>query len=139
MGDIALKGYLGGVSSGGNLAQVGVTNHALDVNVASGTFSVSTGPITPTKGTLTDRSGTITAGGAAQQVAAANANRQYFLFENVSDQDMWINFGVAAVAANPSFKIVPTGSLVMESSFITTESISVFAATTGKAFSAKEA
>lgn len=89
-------------------------------------------------GALTDRSGTITAGGTAQQVMAANAARQYLLYQNTSDTDQWINFGVVAVAASPSIKIAPSGSFEMERSFVSTQYVSVFCATTGKAFTAKE-
>ena len=137
MGDTILKGYAGGSVVTGSLAQVGVTNHALDVNVASGT--ISTGPITPTKGTLTNRSGAITNGGTAQTVAAVNANRQYFFFENVSLGDLWINFTTTAVIGQPSIKIAPKGAFVMEASFISTEAISVIGATTAQAWTAKEA
>lgn len=89
-------------------------------------------------GALTDRSGTIAAGGASQQIAAALATRRYFFFENVSAEDLWINFGVAAVAGQPSIKVPSGGSFVMESGFISNQAINVIGATTGSAFSAKE-
>lgn len=89
-------------------------------------------------GTLIDRSGTITAGGTAQQVMAANTTRQYLLFQNTSDTDMWINFGAVAVAASPSVKVTPGGDFEMERSFVSTQYVSVFCATTGKTFTAKE-
>lgn len=90
-------------------------------------------------GTLTNRSGTITAGGTAQQVMAANSSRKYLLFQNVSDTAMWIDFGATAVADSPSV-LVPAsgGAVVQEGTFVSTQSVSVFCATTGKKFTAKE-
>jgi hypothetical protein len=134
MADISIKGI-----GGSGLELITSTAQALDVNIKGATPASGSVPITPTKGTLTDRSGSIASGGVAQQLAAANTSRQYFLFENVSDTDMWLNFGVTAVAAQPSFRIVPTGSLVMEDGFVSTQLISVICATTAKEFTAKEA
>lgn len=93
----------------------------------------------PSNGALTDRSSTIASGGAAQSVAAAFPGRLYLLFQNHSDTDMWINFGVVAVASQPSFKIIAGGSYASSARFCPTGSISVFCATTGKGFSCKEA
>lgn len=91
-------------------------------------------------GALTDRSGTVTSGGSAQTIAAANAARRYFIIQNHSDTDLWLNFGVAAVANQPSFKIAANGgTMVFEGSYIPTGLVSIIGATTGKAFTAKEA
>jgi hypothetical protein len=124
-----------GVGAGG-LEEITSTSRALDVNVKSG--GTGGGPITPTTGVLTDRSGTLAAGGVAQTVCAANGVRKYFLFENVSTADLWINFTTAAVIGEPSIRITPKGSLVMESSFISTEAVSVIGATISQAYTAKE-
>lgn len=89
---------------------------------------------------LTDRSGSVATGGTAQQVAAANPGRRYLLIQNVSDTAMWVNFGAVAVATQPSFLIAASGgSLVFEGSFVPTGLVSVFGATTGKAYTIKEA
>lgn len=104
---------------------------------ANTAVGMNTRPI-PRVGTFTDRSGTITAGAASQEVMAANAARQYLFFQNVSDEDQWINFGTAAVANQPSIKVTPGGSFVMESGFINTGALNVIGTTTGKAFTAKE-
>ncbi len=91
-------------------------------------------------GTLTDRSGTITAGGTAQTLAAANAARRYLLVENLDPaEDLWINFTTTAAAAHPSLLIPPRGGFVMDAGFVSTELVSVIAATTSHAFTAKEA
>ena len=84
----------------------------------------------------TDKSGTITTGGVAQTVAAFNDARRGFWFYNVSDEDMWISEQGTAAASQPSIKI-PAGALY-EFPVVPNSAISVFAATTGKAFSARE-
>lgn len=90
-------------------------------------------------GSFTDRSGTIAVGGVAQTIAVAQPTRKTFIFENISDESLWVNFGVAAVQSQPSFEIFPNGTLRLTSEFISTESISVIGATAGSAFTAKEA
>lgn len=89
-------------------------------------------------GLFTDRSGTITAGGTAQTLASANTSRKYLLIQNVSAGDLWINFTTAAIAGQPSFKLASGDSFVQEGTFVSTEAISIFGATSGQAFSAKE-
>lgn len=100
----------------------------------------------PTQGTLTDRSGTITTGGTAKQLMAANANRKYLLIQNPSTaagqeiataESLWINFTTNATTARPSIEVVSGGSIVMDK-FVSTELISVNAATAGHAWIAKE-
>ena len=87
---------------------------------------------------LTDRSGTITSGGAAQVLAAANAARTGFLIQNVSVGDLWINSLTTAVAAQPSIWL-PAGSYYeYPSTGVPLTAISIFGATTGQAFAARE-
>ena len=51
-------------------------------------------------------SGTIAAGGGtAQTQGETNALRRYCFFQNHSDAEMWIDFGVTAVAGQPSIRI----------------------------------
>lgn len=97
-----------------------------------------TQPTSAATGTLTDRSGSITTGGTAQTLAAANSSRKYLLIQNVSTGDLWFNFTTTAVTDQPSFKLLPGQSFVMEDSFISTELISIIGATTGQKFAAKE-
>jgi hypothetical protein len=94
--------------------------------------------VTLTSGALTDRSGTITTGGTSQQLAPSNATRKYLLIENLSSGDLWINFGVAAVAGQPSLKIPAGAALTMESGFVSNQAVNVLGATTAQAFAAKE-
>lgn len=90
-------------------------------------------------GALTDRSGAIAQVDTAQQVMAANVARKYLLFTNVSDTDMWLNFGVAAVKDSPSFLVKANGgALVMEGSFVSNQLLSVICGAAGKKYTAKE-
>lgn len=87
---------------------------------------------------LTDRSGTITVANTSQQVAAANPDRKIFIFANVSDKPMWINFGVVANIGQPSFLINAGGSMTWEGSTVTSDAVNVISPNAGKAFTAKE-
>lgn len=96
--------------------------------------------IVTTTGTLTDGSGTIATGGTAQTVFAANANRRYLLVQNNSSGALWVNFTTTAVESQPSVQLAANGgSIVMETGFVSTEAISIIGATTGQAFTAKQA
>ena len=68
-----------------------------------GRFKAVLRAISGVQGRLTDRSGTST--GASQNIAAGNTSRQYFIVQNVSDTDMWIDFDTAAIADSPSLKL----------------------------------
>jgi len=103
-------------------------------------------PITPTnpiptskvtRGNLTDRNGSITQANVSQQIAPANPNRNYFVFQNVSDTDMSLDFGIPAIIGT-SFLVIAKASFVMEDSFISTQAINVICASQGKAYASKE-
>jgi hypothetical protein len=104
-------------------------NRAMRVNVVAGL---------PVRGAITNRSGTITAGGASQTLAAANATRSYFFIQNISTDVLWIDFGVAAVQDQPSIKLCPEATFVMEGGFVSTDAINIIGPTTGAKFVAKE-
>lgn len=89
---------------------------------------------------MADYSGTITAGGTAQTAAVADAMRNVLVIQNNSANDLWYNFGIAAVVDQPSFLIEanqmhiwPLGFLKMISQFV-----SIIGATTGQAFTIKD-
>jgi hypothetical protein len=96
---------------------------------ASGAPASSGGP-------LTDRSGTLTAGGAAQEAVAANTSRNYLLIRNPinATEELWVNLTGTATAASPSVRLDAGDYLIFEAGFIPTNAVSVFAATTGHAF-----
>lgn len=110
------------LSVSGNVGIVGTAN----VNVLA-----NTGP-------MLNRSGTITTGGVSQQIMVANANREYLFVQNLSTENLFINFGAAASIGQPSMKIPPDGSFVMESKFVASDAVFIAGATTGSAFTAKE-
>lgn len=94
--------------------------------------------VAPIRGAITNRSGTITAGGVTQTLAAANATRSYFFVQNISTDTLWINFGVSAGQDQPSIKLCPEATFVMESGFVSTDAINIIGPTTGAKFVAKE-
>lgn len=119
----------------------GLTDSQLRANPVPVSGSFTTDSNAARRGTLTDRSGTITVGGTAQQLMAVNANRKYVLIINPSNasEALYINFTTTAVITGPpSIRLDAGDSFVMEGEFVTTELISVNAATTGHAFVAKE-
>ena len=85
---------------------------------------------------LRDLSGTITLGGTAQVLSPLRP-RKYLFIQNISDTDMWINFTVPAVASQPSIKLSPGDSATFDT-LVSSEVVSLYCATTGKAFTAKE-
>jgi hypothetical protein len=87
-------------------------------------------------GNLTDYSGT--AGVADATVVAANPDRQYLFFQNVSNVDLWINFNVAAALDSPSIKVPPDGSMVWEGNFVPTQALHVISGTATKKYTCKE-
>lgn len=84
----------------------------------------------------TDRSGNIVAGGTAQQVAAANADRRSLTIQNISAGDLWVNEigGTATIDTSASWR-VPAGSVFTAS---TNRAISIIGAVTGQKFTATE-
>ncbi len=91
------------------------------------------------QGAVTDRSGTITTGGTAQQMMAGNASRRYLVIQNLDAiEDLWFNFTTTAVASEPSLKLAAGQAFSMDGSFVSTEAVSVIAATNAHAWASKE-
>lgn len=110
------------------------------VDCGDGTFAmyVVGTPWHPVRGEMVDRSDVIATGGLAQEVMATNPERAYFFFQNLSDTDMWLDFGVEAVDDSPSI-LIPSGqAFPLGDSFIPTQSVSVLCTATAKKFIAKE-
>lgn len=93
----------------------------------------------PNQGTWTDRSGTVTAGGVSQTLAAANSARKRLLIENPpsATENLTFNFTATAVGA-AALVLVPGGAYDSEGGPVSTELVTVSAATTAHAFIAKE-
>lgn len=97
---------------------------------------------------FTDRSGTITTGGTSQTLAGINANRHRIIIQNpssstgegiVTAQSLYINFTSAAGVNNgTSIELVPGAIFDSGTGPVTSELITVNAATTAHAYVAKE-
>ena len=110
------------------------------MNIAN--FSPIVSQVTaPVIGPLTDRSASLSTG-SSTTLTVENKSRGYFLFQNISDATMWLNFGAAATANNNSVYVAAQGSVLFNGSFIPNQLISVLCptATEGspKRFIAKE-
>lgn len=88
--------------------------------------------------TLTNRSGSIAAGGVAQQLMPANANRRGMWVQNVSSGDLWVYELGTATQSQPSYKLVAGASMRTPDSVAITNAWSIIGATTGQQFSARE-
>lgn len=100
---------------------------------------LTTQNVSANTGSIDDHSGTILVAGSAQTILASNTNRKYLLIQNNSMIPLWVDFGIAAVEAAPSIRLQPLGgAIVMESTFVSTQTISIIGATAGAAFTAKE-
>lgn len=87
---------------------------------------------------LTNISGTVTAGGTAQNAAAANAARVGFWIMNLSAGDLWISTLAAAAASQPALKLTAGTYYEAPPGGAGTGAISVFGATTGQAWAGRE-
>jgi hypothetical protein len=93
---------------------------------------------TVVKSTPTSRSGTITAGGTAQVLMPANASRRGYVLQNQSVGDLYINEIGTAAADQTSMRVPAGGYFTPPSQQSSTGAVSVFGATTGQAFFARE-
>lgn len=114
-----------------------------------GPINLNVANVNPAQGTFTDRSGNITVGGTSQILAAANAARKLIQIENpatalgqniAAAESLFINFTAGAGVNNgTSFELTPGGYWPPAGqNVITTEAITVNAATTGHRWIAKE-
>jgi hypothetical protein len=80
--------------------------------------------INPITGELIDRSGTLTSD-LFITVALENTARSYFLFQNISDATMWLDFDAIPAADNSSIYVAPQGSVLFNGTFIPSGIINV--------------
>lgn len=90
-------------------------------------------------GDLVDRSSAVTNANASQLAVAANPGRKYLLLQNPSDTDMWVDFGVAAVADSPSIQLAANGGSLVMDVWVSRLSVNILCSAAGKKFTAKEA
>jgi len=89
---------------------------------------------------FTDYSGTTSL--ISTQIIPNNSNRKYLLIQNVSDTDIWVNFGAVATIGAGSIKLVPNGHYELSAQaggYINTDFVSVICSVAGKEFTIKEA
>jgi hypothetical protein len=93
----------------------------------------------PAPETPTDHSGTIAIGGQAQQLFAANVTRKGCSFQNLSSDNLYLNDTSSASAGAGSLLVTP-GSYwnCAIGGVVTNGAISLYGATTGDQFTAKE-
>lgn len=84
-----------------------------------------------------NRSGTITTGGTAQALAPAWRGRNGCLLQNLSTADLWVSEVGTAAATQPSIKVA-AGAQYLCMVPASGQALSVFGATTGQAFAARE-
>ena len=84
-----------------------------------------------------NHSGNITAGGTAQLVMSANADRKWLFFQNLSDTDMYLGLGYVPTATT-GMMIAKSGTSLKLEAFVVTDAIYVFCASTSKVFIALE-
>jgi len=91
-------------------------------------------PIRPRNGAVTVTTGTTSASAnTSAQALASNSSRQYLLIQNISDTDMYFNFGAAATTSN--LFVAKSGSgIVFESGFVPTDAVNVICASASKAY-----
>lgn len=92
-------------------------------------------------GNLIDGSGALTAAATSEEVFAQNVSRQYLLIQ-AHDEDMWVNFGTAAVQSQPSIRIPSGGSLEFSwgsTGVVPTGSVNIISATISSEYTAKQA
>lgn len=98
------------------------------------TTSITTSPVNG----YADRSGTVASGGVAQALMAANPARKGYWIQNNSASDLWIRDTGTAAAIQPSLKIAAGNLYESPVTGCPTTAISIFGATTGQTFTARE-
>lgn len=112
------------------------------LNIALGDFTSSGGGGTVVSGgccgpvEFTDNSGSTT--GSSQLLFASKENRAGFIFQNLSDTTMYLNFGSPASASSGSIRILPGGNIEQDADEVTNQSIYLYCASSGKEYTAKE-
>lgn len=88
---------------------------------------------------VANKSSTITAGGTAQDAAAANSNRAWLLVQNpaTETEPLYVDFGADAAVDGTDLTLAPGAAVVLDI-HCPTGRISVNAATTGHKFIVKE-
>jgi hypothetical protein len=97
--------------------------------------------ISPSTGALTNSSGTTSATPSTSTTLSSAKSRKYLFIQNPTSNtvSLWINFTSAATASQPSIQLLPGGSFVQESSFVSNELVTVLSTVASSPYIAKEA
>lgn len=81
-----------------------------------------------------------TANNASQEALPANGKRVYLLIQNLSNADLYVRFGAEAEASAGSLKLPANSTVPLEwsGSFVPSQSVNVFCATSSKAYTVLE-
>jgi len=123
--------------SGGHLAAVDTSAAAISTHQTDGTAkSIVVSQVS----TLTDRSGSITTGGTAQQLAASNSTRKYYIIQNTSTADLWYSFTSTAVVGggSGSYRLPAGATVISDAQWVSSQAISIIGASTGQTWTAGE-
>jgi len=99
----------------------------------SGTITAQprNGPVTKTRGTTSSTANTSAA--APSPLNATNNDRRYLFIQNISDTDMYVNFGAAATTDDLLIS-KNGGGIVFESGFVPTDSVNVICSAASKKY-----
>jgi hypothetical protein len=120
------ENYQGGSAVGSanplqvTLANTGANTTALQVRPRNGTLTVTSGSTSASANT-------------SAQALASNSSRQYLLIQNVSDTDMYFNFGATATTDH-LFIAKSGGGIVFESGFVPTDAVNVICSSASKKY-----
>jgi len=120
------ENYQGGSAVGSanplqvTLANTGANTTALQVRPSNGTLTVTSGSTSASANT-------------SAQALASNSSRQYLLIQNVSDTDMYFNFGATATTDH-LFIAKSGGGIVFESGFVPTDAVNVICSSASKKY-----
>jgi hypothetical protein len=120
------ENYQGGSAVGSanplqvTLANTGANTTALQVRPRNGAFTVTSGSTSASANT-------------SAQALASNSSRQYLLIQNVSDTDMYFNFGATATTDH-LFIAKSGGGIVFESGFVPTDAVNVICSSASKKY-----
>jgi hypothetical protein len=120
------ENYQGGSAVGSanplqvTLANTGANTTALQVRPRNGAITVTAGSTSSSANT-------------SAQALASNSSRQYLLIQNLSDTDMYFNFGAAATTDH-LFVAKSGGGIVFESGFVPTDAVNVICSSASKKY-----
>jgi hypothetical protein len=110
------------------------TSNPLQVSLANTGANTTSLQVRPRNASVTVTSGT-TSGTAntSAQALASSSTRQYLLIQNISDTDMYFNFGATATTSNMLIT-KSGGGVVFETGFVPTDAVNVICSAASKSY-----